>query len=153
MINIIKIINGDLLQATEKLICHSCNCQGVMGAGIALQVRLQFPQVYSEYKRLCNHTDPEQLLGTIQCVEVNLNRVFVNLFGQLGYGGCTQNTDYDALRKGLVNVRDIAKQYNISVAIPYNVGCALGGGDWNVVYKMIEEIFGDYDVTLYRWDG
>jgi len=123
---------------------------GVMGGGIALQIRNQLPKVYNEYKRLCSNTDPKQLLGTIQCVEDDFGRVFVNLFGQLNYGRDKQYTDYVALRRGLLNVYNIANQYNVSVAIPFNIGCGLAGGDWNEVYKMIEEIFGDYDVTLYR---
>lgn len=28
-----------------------------------------------------------------------------------------------------------------------------GGGDWNKVYSMIEEIFADCDVTLYEYNG
>jgi len=148
----IKIVDGDILQASEKLVVHQVNCMGVMGGGIALQIRKQFPKVYSEYKRLCSHTEPNQLLGTIQCVEDNLDRVFINLFGQLDYGRNKQYTDYVALKRGLVNVCNIAKQYNVPVAIPFNIGCGLAGGGWDVVYKMIEEVFGDYDVTLYRWE-
>jgi len=149
---VIKIVDGDILQASEKLVVHQVNCMGVMGGGIALQIRKQFPKVYSEYKRLCSHTESKQLLGTIQCVQDDIDKVFVNVFGQLGYGRNTQYTDYDALRKGLNNVCSIAKQYNISVAIPFNIGCGLAGGNWELVYKMIEDVFQDYDVTLYRWE-
>ena len=38
----------------------------------------------------------------------------------------------------------------LSVAIPYGIGCGIANGDWNKVYKIIEEVFSDYDVTLYR---
>jgi hypothetical protein len=39
---------------------------------------------------------------------------------------------------------------NDSIALPYNLGCGLDGGDWIVVYKIIEEVFNDYDVTIYE---
>ncbi|WP_396136111.1 hypothetical protein [Brevibacillus brevis] len=31
----VKIVNGDLLQATEDIIGHQVNCQCVMGSGVA----------------------------------------------------------------------------------------------------------------------
>ena len=42
-----------------------------------------------------------------------------------------------------------------SVSIPYNIGCGLAGGDWNIVSKMIEEIFGQssIDCVLYKYGG
>jgi hypothetical protein len=39
---------------------------------------------------------------------------------------------------------------NDSIALPYNLGCGLASGDWNIVYKIIEEVFNDYDVTIYK---
>jgi len=35
----IKIINGNILDAKETFICHQVNCQGVMGAGLAKAIR------------------------------------------------------------------------------------------------------------------
>ena len=32
----IKIIHGDILDATEVFICHQVNCQGVMGEGVMI---------------------------------------------------------------------------------------------------------------------
>ena len=35
------------------------------------------------------------------------------------------------------------------------MGCHRGGGDWNVVHKMIEEVFADYDceVLICEYNG
>ena len=41
---------------------------------------------------------------------------------------------------------------NYSIAFPYLIGCKRGGGDWNKIYGMIEEILGDCDVTIYEHD-
>lgn len=35
---------------------------------------------------------------------------------------------------------------NLSMAIPYGIGCGIANGDWNKVYKIIEEVFSDYDI-------
>lgn len=36
----------------EIVICHQVNCQGVMGAGLAKQIRIRWPEVYVDYKKL-----------------------------------------------------------------------------------------------------
>ncbi|WP_411668007.1 hypothetical protein [Bacillus subtilis] len=38
----IKIIQGDLLEAKENIIAHQVNCKGVMGSGIALQIKKKY---------------------------------------------------------------------------------------------------------------
>ena len=40
--------NGDLLESNCNFICHQVNCQGVMGSGIAKQIRNLFPFVYED---------------------------------------------------------------------------------------------------------
>ena len=35
----------------ECVVCHQVNCQGVMGAGLAAQIRRMFPGVYDDYRR------------------------------------------------------------------------------------------------------
>lgn len=148
----VKHIKGDIFQSNADVILHQVNCQGVMGSGIAKQVREKYPVVYKTYKELCNQDTPKNLLGIAQPVKANDKTIIVNIFAQenFGYDGKCY-TDYDALRKGFETVRDNNK--DDSIAIPYLMGCHRGGGDWNKVYSMIEEIFADCDVTLYEYNG
>lgn len=92
------------------------------------------------------------LLGIAQLVQADKNTIVVNIFAQknFGYDGKCY-TDYSALRKGLETVRDNNKED--CIAIPYLMGCHRGGGDWNIVSSMIEEILSDCDVTLYEYNG
>ena len=39
---------------------------------------------------------------------------------------------------------------NSTIAFPYNVGCGLGGANWNVIVTMIDTVLKDYDVYIYR---
>ena len=146
----VKHIKGDIFQSNADVILHQVNCQGVMGSGIAKQVREKYPVVYETYKELCNQDTPKNLLGIAQPVKANDKTIIVNIFAQenFGYDGKCY-TDYDALRKGFETVRD----NNKDDLIPYLMGCHRGGGDWNKVYSMIEEIFADCDVTLYEYNG
>lgn len=59
-------------------------------------------------------------------------------------------TDYDALRSALVSLKRLAVDHDRTVALPWMIGCGLANGDWNVVYKIIEEVFEDYEVSLYK---
>ena len=46
MINIVK---GNILNATEDIICQQVNCKGVMGAGLAKQIKEKYPEVFESY--------------------------------------------------------------------------------------------------------
>lgn len=52
----IKIIEGNLLEASEDIIGHQVNCQSVMGSGIAKSIRDKYSELYPSYKQFCqNH--------------------------------------------------------------------------------------------------
>ena len=149
----IKHIKCDIFESGADVICHQVNCQGVMGSGIAKQVRERYPWVYAEYKECCSLSSDYILLGGYQQVYIDEKRAVLNVFGQryYGYDGKCY-TNYDALKQAF---EDISKTYrNKTIAIPYLMGCARGGGDWNIVYKIIEEVFADYngEVLICEYD-
>lgn len=158
-----KIKEGDVFSAGATYILHQVNCQGVMGSGVAKQAKTLFPNVFYEYKRKCDTNTPKELLGTAQLVETQKTYgteflgVF-NLFAQENYGyDGKRYTDYDALRKCLIEVDEACKNLNYvfkpTVAIPYLMGCDRGGGDWNIVSKIIEETLTECDVYCYKLKG
>ena len=152
----INFINGNILNATEDIICHQVNCKGVMGSGLAKQIKDKYPECYQAYKEFLQIYKPNKALGKSQIVPCNDGKFVVNIYGQLNYGIDKQHTDYKALWNGLDSVANavinINKYKNKTVAIPYGIGCGLGGGDWNIVYAIIQEIFDSYgcDVTIYK---
>ena len=146
----VKYVKGDLLDSDCAYICHQVNCQGRMRSGIAKQIRERWPLVYDKYEFRCGLSAPEELLGTIDVVNVD-NHKIVNIFGQLEYGyDGKQYTDYDAFRRALT-VFSYLPPKGASIGFPKNIGCGLGGGDWIVISAMIEEILGkDFDVYIYE---
>ena len=44
---------GNLLDAQTDVIAHQVNCQGVMGSGVAKQIRDKWPRVYDSYVTYC----------------------------------------------------------------------------------------------------
>lgn len=150
----IKIVVGDLLSANEDLIIHQCNAKGKFGSGIALQMKQKYPEVHEAYLEHCKSTFPNDvntLLGTVNVCRTHDGKHVANLIAQLDYGyDGKRYTSYDALYDGLSHIKEVCKENNMSVALPQKLGSDRGGASWNVVYAMIEEIFKDYEVTIYQ---
>ena len=147
----VEIVIGDLLEAKEDVLIHSVNAQGKMGSGIAKQIRAKYPKVYDEYMKYCNSKPSHALVGDVQAVKVEDGKYICNLFGQLNYGyDGKRYTSYDALCRGLEHIKEVAKREELSVALPFGIGSVLGGANWNIVYTMIDEIFKEYKVTIYK---
>ncbi|MBE9144093.1 macro domain-containing protein [Planktothrix mougeotii] len=49
----IEIIKGNLFTSQCQTLVNTVNCVGVMGAGIALEFRLRYPEMYTRYVELC----------------------------------------------------------------------------------------------------
>ena len=160
----IKIIDGDLFDTDAKFICHQVNCMGKMRSGVALQVREKFPHVYEEYKKVAS----PKMLGKVQVVPVDPSfvgypfrgipqekQLICNLFAQnkYGYDG-KQYTDINALLECFGVVAWIAQHFiaNGKIAMPYKIGCARGGANWDEVYKIIEYAFSNCAIELWRCD-
>lgn len=62
------------------------------------------------------------------------------------------DTDYLNMEIALTDIKAKARERNRSIAIPYGIGCGIANGDWNEVYKIIEKVFDDYNVTLYKYE-
>jgi len=156
----IKIIEGNILNATDSIICHQTNTQGIMGGGLALQIKNKYPKVYEEYRSACIKylIQGKSLLGEVLFgINTGDGNSIANLFGQERYGRDKRYTDYNALKKSLTEVLEVVTNeygllYDSPIAIPYSLGCGLAGGDWKIVYKIIEDVFKDYDkVTIYKF--
>ncbi|BAY84720.1 hypothetical protein NIES267_42160 [Calothrix parasitica NIES-267] len=50
----LDIIKGNLFTSNCQTLVNTVNCVGVMGAGIALEFRLRYPQMYERYVEICN---------------------------------------------------------------------------------------------------
>lgn len=151
----IKIIDGNLFDSNANIICHQCNCQGVMGSGVAAEVKRRYPHVFQAYRD--DYNNGLLNLGHVCFATAKQDQVIANMCAQdnFGYNGGVY-TNYDALQRCLEKVKAFAIfDYDIKpvIAFPYLMSCHRGGGDWNIVYKMIEDTFNDFDVEIWRLDG
>lgn len=152
MVNYVK---GNLLDSDCDYICHQVNCQGVMGSGIARQIRERWPEVYNDYKAYCNYCNKYGLnmLGHNFDVPVNnYEKRVINMFSQHDYGHDGKRyTSYDAFSDCLFDIRGLVR--GGTIGFPKNIGCGLGGGNWKVISALIEEILGEtHDVYIYEYE-
>lgn len=143
----IKHIDGDLVRDAEQydVILHGCNCFNTMGAGIALQMKTKFPKAY-EVDCATKAGDINKL-GTITKT-TDTNPIIVNCYSQYDFRGRrigSMDLDYNALKSalGLVKKEFTGKK----IGMP-RIGAQLAGGDWNIIIRIIEEIFEGEDVTI-----
>lgn len=93
---------GDILHTEADVICHQVNCKGVMGAGLAKQIRNQLlsEEQYRTYQEICREYGRANL-GKVIRMKTDTYQVY-NLFGEDIPTGAGVDTIYAALYKALV---------------------------------------------------
>ena len=146
---------GSLLDAQTDVIAHQVNCQGVMGSGVAKQIKDKWTNVYATYKAEYDlFTDlNKSLLGNCQLVQINNNQYVANLFGQNYYGRDSKRyTSYDGIYDALTSLVNQMMLSNMSsVAFPFKMSSDRGGADWEVILAMINSVFKNTDITIEIW--
>ena len=75
----IKIIRGNILKdKNAQAITNPVNCVGVMGAGLALQFKKDFPNNFDKYKKACISGDISLGRVFITIRDDDINRYIVN---------------------------------------------------------------------------
>lgn len=155
---------GNLLDAQTDVIAHQVNCRGVMGSGVAKQIKERWPVVFETYKHALHPTKVaaalypklNRILGNCQLVDRtgnNSGEWVANLFAQHDYGRDNKRyTNYEALYTSLSSLKEqMDQEYLTSVSFPYKMSSDRGGADWNIVLAMIESVFKDTNITIEIW--
>lgn len=144
---LIKINKGDILQVQSGLILHGCNTKGVMGAGVAKQIAVKYPDVYSEYVRYCRWDD---ILGEALFVKVSPTLVIGNLFTQDSFGRDPRirYVSYDAVDNAFKRISYL-EEPDTEIHFP-KIGAGLANGEWSVIQSIIEHRLKDF-TNLNLW--
>ncbi len=151
----VKIVDIDLFDSDFDFLIHQCNDKGMMRSGVAKQIKQNYTSAFQLYKKYC---DEGVCLGTVISAPTDDGWI-LNMVSQDGYGYDGQQcTDYAAFVTGIENCKDCIKHHRASdgvpakISIPYKIGCCRGGGDWDIILKILEKEFEDetYDVTICR---
>jgi O-acetyl-ADP-ribose deacetylase (regulator of RNase III) len=155
----IEFVEGNILDSHANIIVQSVNHKKVMGSGLAKQIRQKYPNILDDYILMCekykfNEISIEGLVYWFGISDDKYRVQYIaSIFGQENYGTDRRHTNYFSLINGLNSVFIYAENLNLSVAIPYGIGCGLGGGDWDIVLSLIKDALKCYptlDVYIYK---
>lgn len=146
----VKYIKGDLFDTTCDIIAHGCNCRGGYGSGVAYTMAVRYPKARESY--LDKYDEDGWRLGEVQFVPVIGGKTIANCATQKDFlPRGVRHANYAAIEIAMFEVKEYARARDLSIAIP-KIGAGLAGGDWKVIEKTLNEVFSDYDVTVYHLD-
>ena len=139
-------------------IAHSCNCQNVMGAGIAKQIKDRYPQAFeadterwgNEYNDggnwRCQIGDYSKAVIETQWTHLPHATIY-NLYTQSGYSTKSRQVNYEyfwkamkAMQEDLLFIQHETGEQQV-LGLPYGISCGLAGGNWKIIKAIMEDIF------------
>jgi O-acetyl-ADP-ribose deacetylase (regulator of RNase III) len=122
----IRFVEGDLFSTGNTAIAHGVNMRGVMGAGIAVEFREKFSQMYGTYKALCEHDAVSDMhvmpwkVGTYK----GKSQYVMNIFSQVEPG---PNAKIELISAGVIRSINFLIDRGINkMSMPW-IGCGIGG--------------------------
>jgi O-acetyl-ADP-ribose deacetylase (regulator of RNase III) len=133
----IRLIEGNLLEADVEAIVNTVNTVGVMGKGIALMFKEAFPENFRQYAAACKRG--EVVIGKMfvtHRAELVGPRWIINFPTKQHWRGPSH---LDWIATGLLDLRRVIVENGIrSIALP-PIGTGNGGLEWHDVRKLIAE--------------
>ncbi len=149
----IRFTKGNLMNSEAEALVNTVNTVGVMGKGIALQFKEEFPHNFTIYANACRSGEfvPGTLLITKEKNSAGEEKTIINFPTKKHW---KNHSKYEYIKDGLAELTKVINEYKIaSIAIP-PLGCGNGGLKWDVVKKMMEDTLGniDIDICIYEPD-
>jgi len=135
---------GDVLNSGELIVVHGCNCFNTMGAGLAKQVRAQYPEAW-QADQLTIPGDRSKL-GTYTQAQGRNGTIIINAYPQYTYSRAYVTGDYNAIESALRAVCIAYESHNV-IATP-TIGAGLAGGDWGTIETILTKISAKYNKTF-----
>ncbi len=132
-----KYVTGNLLESKAQALVNTVNTMGVMGKGIALQFKEQFPLNFKYYAAACKKG--ELTVGKMLVVKDNSlqgEKWIINFPTKTEW---YKKSQYEYVEEGLKDLVRVIRAYEIkSIAIP-PLGCGNGGLNWGKVKLLMEK--------------
>lgn len=145
----IKIVYGNIFDQDVDALVNPVNTVGVMGAGLAKQFKIQYPDMFNWYKEECKNDQFN--IGEILYYFSSEDKKWIINFPTKKHWKDQSTLEYiEEGLKGLCKDLVFEKAVKInSIAIPA-LGCGLGGLNWNNVKNLIYEYLSNvnFDVII-----
>lgn len=140
----IKIVKGSIFDSSLQTITNPINCVGVMGKGLALQFKKQYPEMYQDYTSRCKNK--EVVVGEPYVFKYNLNHKNILLFPTKKHW--IENSRIEYITSGLDYFLKRYKKWGItSIAFPA-LGCGNGGLYWYDVESIMTSYLDKIDIPV-----
>ena len=151
---IYHIENSDITKVASGIIVHGCNAQGVMGSGVAKQLRAKYPDIFTDYTNILRIFKDigDAPLGCVIWTDISPQLVIANAITQEFYGrDGGKYVSYDAIDEAFKQVADSAKSLNMEINVPYLIGAGLGGGNAGIIEEIISANTQNLVVNFHHW--
>lgn len=147
----IKYIQGNLLESNVSALVNTVNTVGIMGKGVALQFKNQFPNNFKEYTKACKAKTID--IGKLLVVEDSSllygEKIIINFPTKTSW---RKTSEYTYIEEGLKNLVEIIEERKIkSIALP-PLGAGNGGLDWTRVKVILEKYLNEIDCDVYVYE-
>jgi O-acetyl-ADP-ribose deacetylase (regulator of RNase III) len=150
----IEIRIGDILSADVEALVNTVNCVGIMGRGIALQFKNDFPENFKAYEAACARKEVQPgKMFVFETGTLTNPKFIINFPTKRHWRGKSRIEDIDSGLKALIE--EIRNRGIRSIAIP-PLGSGLGGLNWEDVRPRIEAALGgihDLNVIVFEPNG
>ena len=138
-----------VFNSPAEVITNTVNCQGVMGAGLALEMALRHPDLEADYQRRCQQKAVQIGRPYLFSVGSSPYRAVLNFPTKSAWRFPSRLTWIDQGLAYIASHYRQAKPPIHSLALP-RLGCDKGGLDWQQVRPLIERHFADLPhLTVY----
>ena len=137
------IYDQDILKIDVDAYVNTVNCVGIMGKGIALHYKKNFPEMYNDYIDKCKKKKIK--VGSLDVFHLSKSKSIIYFPTKKHWRG---KSKIEYIEWGLKDFVKLYKQWGIkSVAFP-PLGCGNGGLDWNVVSQLMEKYLESLDLDI-----
>lgn len=141
----IRYFEGTVFNTEAEVWVNTVNCYGVMGAGIALEFKIRFPEMYEEYVKMCG--DKKYYVGRPRLHKTK--EKYILNFPTKNHWKAPSKIEW--IEEGLKYFVSNYKKIGIkSIAFP-KLGTLNGGLDWKEVKYLMEKYLDnleDIDITI-----
>lgn len=139
----VEYYNGSVFNTDAEAIVNTVNCTGVMGAGIALEFSLRYPDLLSHYEDLCKIREIK--IGKVDY----FHREDITIINFPTKWHFKYPSKLEWIEMGLKNFVETYKRHNIkSIAFP-KLGTNNGKLVWSDVNKLMEKYLNPLDIKVY----
>ena len=144
--------SGDIVELARKgefsHVIHGANCVSTMNSGVAKQIKQVFPGAYDVDKN--DKRTPLEKIGDFSYWRSEDKKLtIINAYTQYDYGTDYRRVEYGSIKRAFEGIFSHRRFTHLDKVATVKIGAGLGGGNWDIISTIIEDIINFYGVELH----